>query len=158
GGVGGLFDDILGGIGSLFGGTPVGKTAKIGKGFHSGGLVSHGASLGRGLSPTVWLGAARYHFGGLAGDEVPAILRRGEEVLTRDDPRHRANGGLGGGRAGGGVAIHQTISIDAKAVNENGVDGAAADAVGRQMRAAVRSAVQAEIAQQSRVGGMLNRV
>ena len=145
-------------LGPLAGGTPVGKTAKIGKGFHSGGLVSHGASLGRGLSPTVWLGASRYHFGGLAGDEVPAILRRGEEVLTRDDPRHRANGGLGGGRAGGGVAIHQTISIDAKAVNENGVDGAAADAVGRQMRAAVRSAVQAEIAQQSRVGGMLNRV
>ncbi len=156
GGVGGLFDSILGGIGSLFGpsGPVKGGKLLLPKGFHSGGVVSHGAGLGRGISPAMWLGASRYHFGGLAGDEVPAILRRGEEVLTRDDPRHRANGGM----AGGGVAIHQTISIDAKAVNENGVDGVAADAVGRQMRAAVRSAVQAEIAQQSRVGGMLNRV
>lgn len=158
GGVGSIFDAVFGAIlgvpGSSLGGvTQGGSTSR-----HTGGLVEHGAPLTRAIAPSVWLGASRYHFGGLAGDEVPAILRRGEEVLTRDDPRHRANGGLGGGMAGGGVAIHQTISIDARAVNENGVDGAAADAVGRQMRAAVRSAVQAEIAQQSRVGGMLNRV
>ena len=40
--------------------------------------------------------APRYHDGGLAGlkpDEVPAVLRRGEEVLTANDPRHRNNGG-----------------------------------------------------------------
>jgi hypothetical protein len=44
--------------------------------------------------------AERYHSGGIAGlapDEVPAILRRGEEVLTQADPRHRDNGGGGGG-------------------------------------------------------------
>jgi uncharacterized protein (UPF0335 family) len=36
----------------------------------------------------------RYHTGGLAGlkpDEVPAVLLKNEEVLTRDDPRHRDN-------------------------------------------------------------------
>lgn len=36
----------------------------------------------------------RYHTGGIAGlapDEVPAVLRRGEEVLTQADPRHRDN-------------------------------------------------------------------
>ncbi len=40
--------------------------------------------------------AIRYHSGGLAGlrpDEYSAILQRGEEVLTRDDPRNRLNGG-----------------------------------------------------------------
>jgi len=38
--------------------------------------------------------AARLHAGGIAGlapDEVPAILQRGEEVITRRDPRHRRN-------------------------------------------------------------------
>ena len=155
GGIGGLFDDIIGGLFGITGvGSSVGGVTQSASTGHRGGIAGSLPSYARGFSPTVWLGASRYHFGGLAGDEVPAILRRGEEVLTRDDPRHRANGGM----AGGGVTIHQTISIDAKAVNENGVDGVAADAVGRQMRAAVRSAVQAEIAQQSRVGGMLNRV
>ncbi len=158
GGVGSIFDAVFGAILGVPGGSVGGVTQGGSTSLHTGGLVAHGAPLTRTIAPSVWLGASRYHFGGLAGDEVPAILRRGEEVLTRDDPRHRANGGLGGGMAGGGVTIHQTISIDAKAVNENGVDGAAADAVGRQMRAAVRSAVQREIAQQSRVGGMLNRV
>jgi len=33
---------------------------------------------------------------GLAPDEVPIIARRGEEVLTRGDPRHRDNAGAGG--------------------------------------------------------------
>ena len=39
--------------------------------------------------------AVRYHSGGIVGlapDEVPAILRRGEEVLTAADSRHRDNG------------------------------------------------------------------
>jgi len=28
---------------------------------------------------------------------VPIIAKRNEEVLTEDDPRHRFNGGMGGG-------------------------------------------------------------
>ena len=41
--------------------------------------------------------ATRYHTGGIAGmrpDEVGAVLKRNEEVLTESDPRHRFNGGL----------------------------------------------------------------
>ena len=34
---------------------------------------------------------------GLRPDEVPAVLRRGEEVLTEADPRHRANAAAGAG-------------------------------------------------------------
>jgi tape measure domain-containing protein len=40
--------------------------------------------------------AVRYHSGGLAGlrpDEYSAVLQRGEEVLTKDDPRNRLNNG-----------------------------------------------------------------
>jgi hypothetical protein len=32
---------------------------------------------------------------GLKPNEVPAILEKGEEVLTRDDPRHQNNQGSG---------------------------------------------------------------
>jgi hypothetical protein len=64
---------------------------------HAGGLAGSGPM--RRVSPALFLGAPRYHGGGIAGlapDEVPSILRRGEEVLTRDDPRHMANmGGAG---------------------------------------------------------------
>ena len=67
--------------------------------FHQGGVVGAGGST-RMASPFAFAGAPRYHGGGIAGlaaDEMPAILRRGEEVLTAGDPRHRSNGGLASG-------------------------------------------------------------
>jgi hypothetical protein len=63
--------------------------------FHTGGVVGGAGGTLRAVDPVVWAGATRYHGGGIAGlaaDEVPAILQRGEEVLTAADPRHRANG------------------------------------------------------------------
>lgn len=68
-------------------------------GFHSGGIVGSGGSRFH-VSPTVFAGAPRYHAGGFAGlapGEVPSILKKGEEVLTRDDPRHAMNMGKGVG-------------------------------------------------------------
>lgn len=85
GGAGGLGGRIAGGINSMF--------------FHSGGIVGRGGSA-RMVPATAFAGAIRYHSGGMAGlkpDEVPAVLQKGEEVLTEDDPRHRDNmGGQGG--------------------------------------------------------------
>lgn len=66
---------------------------------HNGGIVNSGGQQ-RMVSPSVFAGAARFHEGGLPGlraNEVPTILERGEEVLTRDDPRHVLNGSGGGG-------------------------------------------------------------
>ncbi|MGH8582601.1 MAG: hypothetical protein ACREWG_07380, partial [Gammaproteobacteria bacterium] len=63
--------------------------------FHGGGVVGAGGPR-RPISPLVFAGAPSFQTGGLVGlrdNEVPAILERGEEVLTRDDPRHRANAG-----------------------------------------------------------------
>ncbi|NJB66434.1 hypothetical protein GGQ74_000074 [Desulfobaculum xiamenense] len=80
--LGGASPGEAGGIVSMFAGL-----------FHSGGVVGEGGSA-RGVDPGVFLSARRYHSGGLAGlapDEVPAILRRREEVLTTADPRHRDN-------------------------------------------------------------------
>lgn len=75
---------------------------------HSGGLVGIGGS-GRMVNPALFANAMKYHTGGVAGlspNEVPAILRKGEEVLTEDDPRHMFNGG-GSGR--GDIKIVNTI-------------------------------------------------
>lgn len=65
--------------------------------FHEGGVVGLGGSS-RQVNSLAFIGAPRYHTGGLAGlmpGEVPAILKAGEEVLTANDPRHVANGGAG---------------------------------------------------------------
>lgn len=67
--------------------------------FHSGGIVGHGGR-GRMVPAFAFAGAPRYHGGGMVGfapNEVPAVLKKGEEVLTEGDPRHAANGGKGGG-------------------------------------------------------------
>lgn len=67
---------------------------------HTGGEVSNRGTIGanprRNVSPLVFAGAQRFHEGGLPGlrqGEVAAILKKGEEVVTEDDPRHVSNGG-----------------------------------------------------------------
>jgi hypothetical protein len=70
---------------------------------HTGGIAGSGLRQ-RTVDMSLFTAAPRYHVGGIAGmqpGEVPAILMKGEEVLTQKDPRHVANGG-GQGR---GVTI-----------------------------------------------------
>lgn len=74
---------------------------------HTGGIAG-GALASRKVDMSLFNAAPRYHVGGIAGlqpGEVPAILQRGEEVLTQKDPRHVANGG----GQGGGVRIINNI-------------------------------------------------
>lgn len=69
--------------------------------FHRGGVVGSGGAPTRAVNPAWFSGAKKFHDGGLPGlapSEVPAILKKGEEVLTNDDPRNILNGGLGGGK------------------------------------------------------------
>lgn len=101
---------------SLFGGPAGGAAGGAGGGggflaglFHTGGIVGQGGVI-RSVNPAMFAMAPRYHSGGVAGlkpGEVPAILKRGEEVLTQQDPRHAANGG--GQQGGGGVRIINTV-------------------------------------------------
>ncbi len=82
---------------------------------HSGGVVGHDPLRRRSLAPTWFREAERFHRGGMVGlhsGEVPIVALRGEEVLTRDDPRHRFN--LGGGSPGGvTVVVQSTITNNA---------------------------------------------
>lgn len=80
---------------------------------HTGGTVGLNKGLGaRSMPSSVFAGAPRYHTGGVIGlapDEVPIVAQKGEEMLTRDDPRNRLNGGLGGG---GNNAPIRVIAVD----------------------------------------------
>lgn len=95
--ISGMFGGGAGGGGGL-GGVIAGGMNKI---FHSGGVATDNSpSSGRSISPAVFANAVRYHSGGIAGlapDEMGAILKKNEEVLTEEDPRHRFNGGASGG-------------------------------------------------------------
>ncbi|MFC3715591.1 tape measure protein [Luteimonas soli] len=83
---------------------------------HGGGIVGEGGRRRYNLSPLLFGAAPRYHSGGIAGlapNEVAAVLEKGEEVLTRNDPRHRDNGG---GQGGGAVVKQPIVAIGDRAV------------------------------------------
>jgi tape measure domain-containing protein len=84
-----LQQTILNAIGG--GGGIGGAVASVGSN-HSGGMAGTGSK--RLVDPSIFFAAPRYHTGGIAGlapNEVPSILKKDEEVLTSDDPRHRNN-------------------------------------------------------------------
>ena len=87
-------------FGNLFGGvsdSPV---------LHGGGIVGQEQAGFRALSPLAFAAAPRFHSGGIAGDEVPAVLKRGEGVFT---PGQMA--ALGGGGAGVTVVQHLNFAV-----------------------------------------------
>ncbi|MDR7062013.1 MULTISPECIES: phage tail length tape measure family protein [unclassified Sphingopyxis] len=120
-----IFNAISGGTAGGAGGGGGFLSGLLGGLFHGGGVVASGGR-GRTVASAVFANAARYHRGGIAGlkpDEVPAILQRGEEVLTQADGRHRRNSGKGGGRG-----LSQVLAI-----GEEQIAKALAGAAGREM-------------------------
>lgn len=103
-------------FGDLAGGKPTGSNGWVGQaaswastvdwssaiaafGFHEGGMVQPGGQTFSRMVPAgAFANARRFHEGGFAGDEVPAILKRGEQVLTPAQQQER-----------GGMTINQTI-------------------------------------------------
>jgi hypothetical protein len=64
------------------------KAVTVAAGYHQGGIVgANDHSFTRAVPAAMFSGARRYHGGGLAGDEVPAILQKGERVLTKEQQR-----------------------------------------------------------------------
>lgn len=117
GGSGGSIFSMIGKLFGMGGGGGGGSiidagVTSMGTVAHEGALIGAGEGRQRSLPARTWLGAARYHTGGLAGNEVPAILQRGEGVFTKGQMR-----ALGAGlQAGQGVSINNApvIHIDAR--------------------------------------------
>jgi tape measure domain-containing protein len=107
GGGGGWLGAIVNVIGSYFGGGSGGS-------FHGGGVVGSGNTASRPVSAGWFADAPRYHNGGLPGlapDEEAAILKHGEEVLTKDDPRNVLNSAARSGGAPAAAMKPQDIKI-----------------------------------------------
>lgn len=84
---------------------------------HDGGIVGSGNYPHRVVPGSLFAGAKRYHNGGVIGiDEVPAILQKGEGVLSRNQVKALANSGQKAD-----PVINITTNVDAR--------GATVDAV-----------------------------
>ncbi|MBF0417658.1 MAG: hypothetical protein HQL86_05345 [Magnetococcales bacterium] len=79
--------------------------------FHGGGVAGDVGSQ-RNLPLPVFARAPRFHGGGLASDEVPAILQRDEGVFTPSQMRRLAPVGAGGS-GGSGSTVNVTFSVQA---------------------------------------------
>jgi len=87
GNIGGLLGSVLGASGDSSGGGISGIFSDLisAFGFHGGGMVgSNDHSFTRTVPASLFNNAPRYHSGGIVGDEVPAILKKGERVLTKE--------------------------------------------------------------------------
>jgi hypothetical protein len=81
---------------------------------HEGGVVGDVGGRSRNVSPLAFANAPEYHNGGIAGlapNEHAAILKKGEEVLTEADPRHRNNGGMAASKSGDGVPTRAVLAV-----------------------------------------------
>jgi len=134
-----------GGAGSMSSGGSVQGNADYVYDLHSGGIAGSGEGSGRyRRDPALFIGAPKYHGGGLAGDEMPAVLKRGEGVFTEGQMKKLAPVGQGGNN------YHVSVSVDATGGKVQGDPGAASD-LGRKLEGAVRGVLMAEM----RPGGLL---
>ncbi|MDG4603750.1 MAG: phage tail tape measure C-terminal domain-containing protein [Defluviicoccus sp.] len=112
---------------------------------HRGGVVGHDPAPGRLADPALFLNAPRLH-GGLAPDEFPAILRRGEGVFTSGQMA-----ALGAGR--GGVTVNVINNAGARVTTGERPDGRG----GVTIEVLVDAVEQAMAARIARPGTTLNR-
>lgn len=86
---------------------------------HNGGIAGH---LTMSRNNIGVLGAAmKYHTGGIVGlqpDEVSAVLRKGEEILTEEDPRHRNNLGEENEPSGGQTNVRVVPVLDPSTIHD----------------------------------------
>jgi lambda family phage tail tape measure protein len=83
---------------------------------HSGGVIGADALLSRSVPPGVFVGAPRFHTGGIVSGEVPIIAQEGEAVFTRGQMR-----ALGGALTA--KSLPSAVNVQVNVVNKaSGVD------------------------------------
>jgi hypothetical protein len=107
---------------------------------HTGGIIGGDRLVQRTLP--------RFHNGGLAANEVPAILQKGEGVFTRDQMRAMAP--VNNNSASAPVTINVSVN------QAQGGDPAAAESQGRIIAKHVEMAMGDYLVKQSRNGGILS--
>ena len=141
--------------GTAAGGADLGNLDWMSGIHHTGGIIGSPANT-RAVNPSVFADAMRYHTSGLVGlrpDEVPLIGKRGEEMLTEGDPRHRNNGGLASNATDASEVTNNNVTVN---VTVTGTDTTASDTKSKELGNVIASAVQSEIVKQKRPGGLLS--
>ena len=109
--------------------------------FHSGGVVGQAGSTVS-VNPGVFAGAPRYHSGGVAGlkpDEVPAILQKGELVISRKQMANAQS-------SGGDITVNTSVSVSGGNGDSNAMQG-----LGNLINSKIREVLVTE----KRPGGIL---
>lgn len=95
---------------------------------HNGGTIGSKTTGGQqrknSVSPSLFVGAPRFHDGGLPGlksDEVPIIAQKGEQILSKDDPNNILNQGGGTGSSMTPQDIKVVNMIDSGSVVSEGL-------------------------------------
>lgn len=174
-----LFSGVASAVGGAFsGGTPVSVASGNSAAFsdtmnsahfwtkHSGGLVGQASSV-ISADPAIFSSATRYHSGGIPGlapNEVPIIALDDEEVLTRNDPRHRYNlknkSTDASASASADFNITTQVNVSSNSSNSSNSDnsGNADDStMGRQLGNMVTASVRQTITTELRNGGLIDQ-
>ncbi|MBR1600909.1 MAG: phage tail tape-measure protein, partial [Alphaproteobacteria bacterium] len=77
---------------------------------HTGGIVGADNLKTTYASPAVFSGAPKFHKGGIVGDEVPIIAKRGEGVFTKEQMKALGNGG--------GTEVNVNVNVVNNAASE----------------------------------------
>lgn len=152
-----------GGLGKLFGGA--GGAGKLGGGggsklkgmfgiAHTGGILGSTMLSSRSGSLLDFIGAPRFHTGGVIGaDEVPIIAQKGEGVFTRE--QMAAIGTRASQGNSGQFAIHNNLTVNASGgTQEQNAD--LAQQIQQKMEGTMRQTVVSELMKQMRPGNLLN--
>jgi tape measure domain-containing protein len=158
----GAFSNMMGGMGGKGGGNPALAGAQMvvgGNGkmpvptFHTGGRAGFGFRPTTNVSPLAFLNAAKFHGGGFPGlksGEIPAVVKKGEEVGWPSELAEKYGGT-------GGVAMKNEFNVN---VSGGGGSPAQNQDLAEKITKGLNSMVEAKVAgalrQQMRPGGMLN--
>lgn len=110
--------------------TSMGGTSTTAAVRHSGGIVGARSNRTRDVSASWFANAPRYHDGGLPGlkrDEMPTILQKGEQVLSKDDPNNIMNGGPQTSAPAQPLGVKIVNTFDAADVVSQGLSTAAGE-------------------------------
>jgi len=115
---------------------------------HSGGIAGLEPTAWRTLPTAAFSGAPKYHTGGIVGDEVPAVLKRGEGVFTPEQMRNLSP--AGGGNGSVNVTVNVTVSDAGTQSETRDVQGQGAQ-LGKYIAGLVQDGIQSAM----RPGGQL---
>ena len=122
------------------------RVAKATPVYHDGGVVGQGSPSTRFVDAAMFLNAPRFH-NGLAPDEMPAILQRGETVIPR--------GQSSGSQAGGNTVNITTIYKDGNKSDQTTTGGN--DANTRRLAATLTKVMDDHLLNQRRHNGLVAR-